>query len=193
MNIPRPKSNQPIPSSAKKVFEGIIFKVYQWEQEMFDGSKKTFEKLSRGDTVNVFPVTEDNKIVLTRQEQPGTEPFIGAIGGMVDPGEDIETAVRRELLEESGYEAGSVVLWDSKQLSSGIDWAMYSFVAKDLKKIAELQLDVGEKIELLYLSFDEFVETVAQENYRDLEISLKVLRAVRTCEGVDRLKKVFFS
>ena len=36
-----------IPKNATKVFSGKTFDVYQWEQEMFDGSKKIFEKLKR--------------------------------------------------------------------------------------------------------------------------------------------------
>lgn len=32
-----------IPSTAKRVFKGIIFDVYRWEQEMFDETTSTFE------------------------------------------------------------------------------------------------------------------------------------------------------
>ena len=52
MEITEPKSSQPIPENAKKVFTGQVFDVYQWEQEMFDGSKATFECKSLNDAVN---------------------------------------------------------------------------------------------------------------------------------------------
>ncbi|HEY4513381.1 MAG TPA: hypothetical protein VJH06_02610 [Candidatus Paceibacterota bacterium] len=81
MDIQRPISKQPIPDDAKRVFKGVIFDVYQWEQEMYDGTKAIFEKLKRPDTVVVFPVLPDGKIILTEQEQPGKKPFIGATGG----------------------------------------------------------------------------------------------------------------
>lgn len=74
MKIERPKSLQPMPENAKRVFKGIIFDVYQWEQEMFDGGKETFEKLKRPNTVVVFPVFPDGRIMLTEQEQPGKAP-----------------------------------------------------------------------------------------------------------------------
>lgn len=95
MEIPRPKSKQPMPENAKRVFKGVVFDVYQWEQELYDGSKATFEKLKRPDTVVVFPVLPDGKILLTEQEQPGKDPFIGGLGGRMDEGEDmLETAKR---------------------------------------------------------------------------------------------------
>ena len=75
MNIERPKSNQPIPPDAKKVFSGVLFDVYQWEQKMFDGSVATFEKLKRPDTVVVFPVLPNGRIILTEQEQPNDSNY----------------------------------------------------------------------------------------------------------------------
>ena len=91
MEIKRPKSKQPIPDNAKRVFKGVIFDTYQWEQKMYDGSRVMFEKLKRPDTVVVFPVLSNGRIILTEQEQPGKEPFIGATGGRVE-----ERTLRRE-------------------------------------------------------------------------------------------------
>ncbi len=54
MNIERPASKQPMPDHARRVFRGEVFDVYQWEQEMFDGSKAVFEKLIRQDTVIIY-------------------------------------------------------------------------------------------------------------------------------------------
>lgn len=102
MEIPRPKSKQPIPDHAKKVFSGVLFDTYQWEQKMYDGSTAVFEKLKRPDTVVVFPVLGDGTVVLTEQEQPGKEPFIGAAGGRVDEGETIFRRWR-ENTAKAGY------------------------------------------------------------------------------------------
>src|SRR3990167_5482373 len=141
MKIERPKSKQPIPPNAKRVFKGVIFDVYQWEQKMFDGSKATFEKLKRPDTVVVFPILPDGRIILTEQEQPGKAPFIGATGGRVDEGEEVLAAAKRELLEESGYEAEEFILWQAEHPASKIDWVIYTFIAKGLKKVGEMDLD----------------------------------------------------
>src|SRR3989344_1936457 len=176
MNIKRPSSKQPIPEKAQRVFKGKIFNVYQWEQEMFDGKSVTFEKIRRTDTVNVLPVTSDGKIILSEQEQPGIEPFVGVIGGRVDEGEEPLEAAKRELLEETGYEANEYILWDAIQFTEKIDWAIYTFVAKGCNKIKEQSVDSGEKIKLKFVSFDEFIKLASHDNYRDVEIALKLFK-----------------
>lgn len=191
MEIDRPQSKQPIPDNAKKVFGGVLFDVYQWEQELFDGTKTLFEKLKRPDTVVVFPVLDDGKIILTEQEQPGKEPFIGATGGRVDEGEDILEAAKRELLEESGYEASEFVLWDAQHPTSKIDWVVYTFIAKGLKKVSDMNLDAGKKIALKLVSLDEFIEIAINKNFVEKEIIPKLYEAKLHPEKKEELKKLF--
>ncbi len=191
MEISRPKSKQPIPDNAKKVFGGVLFDVYQWEQELFDGTKTLFEKLKRPDTVVVFPVLDDGKILLTEQEQPGKEPFVGATGGRVDSGEDILEAAKRELLEESGYEASEFVLWDAQHPTSKIDWVVYTFIAKGLKKVSDMNLDAGEKITLKPVSLDEFIDIAINKNFVEKEIIPKLYEAKLYPEKREELNKLF--
>jgi len=190
MKIQRPKSKAPLPENAKLVFKGVLFDVYQWKQKMFDGSYKTFEKLKRPDIVNVIPIVE-GKIVLTEQEQPGVVPFIGMVGGRLDEGEEPEKAARRELLEETGMEAKELTLWSTQQPVEKIDYAIYTFIAKRCKKISGQILDSGEKIRLMAVTFDEFVELTAKENYRDWEISIKFFRAILDKNLMSKYRKDF--
>jgi ADP-ribose pyrophosphatase len=193
MKIERPKSKQPIPENAKKVFKGVLFDVYQWEQEMFDGTKTTFEKIKRPDTVVVFPVLDDGRILLTEQEQPGKEPFIGATGGRVDEGEDIIVAAKRELLEESGYEAKEFILWDSQHPTSKIDWVVYTFVAKGLKKVSEMNLDAGEKIKLMPVTLDKLIDiaTNGHERFYEKEVQIKFFEAKLDSKKMEELRGLF--
>ena len=102
MKITRPLSTQPIPDHAECVHEGNIFDIYQWEQQMYDGTTKIFEKLKRPDTVVTYGVLDSGDILLTEQEQPGnTISIISGCGGRIDPGEDVLMAAQREFLEES--------------------------------------------------------------------------------------------
>lgn len=191
MEISRPISKQPLPDHAKLVFKGKMFDVFQWEQELYDGTTTVFEKLKRPDTVVVFPVLEDGTILLTVQEQPGKKPFIGAAGGRVDEGEGILDAAKRELLEESGYEASEFILWESVQPASKIEWAVYIFIAKGLKRIADMDLDSGEKVTLKPVSFDEFLEIGITEGFEEKEIVPKLYEAMLSAEKKEILRKLF--
>lgn len=144
---------------------------------MYDGTKSVFEKLRRSDTVVVFPVLPDGHILLTEQEHPGIGPYIGATGGRVDEGEDPLSAAKRELLEESGYEAERLVLWDARQPTTKIDWAVFTFIAKGLKKVSDPHLDSGEKITLKPVSFNEFVDLGSTERFSEREIVIKLVEA----------------
>ena len=165
--------------------------MYQWEQELFDGTTATFEKLKRPDTVIVFPILPDGKIILTEQEQPGKHPFVGATGGRVDEGEEILDAAKRELLEESGYEAEQYILWDAQHPVSKIDWVVYTFVAKGLRKVADLHLDAGEKIKLKLVTFDEFMRIGTAEDFAEKEIVPKLLEAKLDPQKEIELRRLF--
>lgn len=193
MNIERPKSKQPIPENAKIVFKGVIFDIYQWEQEMFDGTNAIFERAKRQDSVTIFPVLPDGKILLNKEEQPGKPSFIAAPGGRVDEGEDLLDAAKRELLEETGYQAEEFIFWFGQNITPKVDWNVYIFIAKGLKKVADLNLDNGEKIKSLTVTLDEFIDMGAHEdmNFREQEVFMKLLEAKYNPQKKKELEELF--
>jgi len=184
-----------IPENAKKVFEGVIFDVYQWEQEMYDGSFSTFEMLKRPGTVEILVVTDKGKIMIQHQRQPDKdESFLCPVGGRVDPGEDPLTAAKREMLEETGYEADEWELLHEVNPMSKIDWKMSVFIARNIKQVSEQHLDAGEKIDLLEVDFDEFIQLVDQAKIRRIEQDLRTMcvRAVYDKDKYQELKQKIF-
>jgi ADP-ribose pyrophosphatase len=157
-----------IPPHAKKVFEGIIFDVYHWEQEQFDGTFKTFEGLRHIPVVIVVPIVGD-KIYLHKEEQPG-DPLIWTLpAGRFERGEIDPLAVAsRELLEETGYFSDEMSLLRSNHNYHGnIEWESYIFVARNCKKISEPKPDPGERIhEIKLLAFEEVIEFSEHPDFR---------------------------
>lgn len=163
-----------IPQQAKRVFRGVIFDIYQWEQEMFDGSKQTFEMAKRPDTVVVIG-TADGKIIMAEQEQPNHGKFWSLLGGRCEDGEEPLAAAKRELLEEGGFVSQAWQLWRTYRPSSKLEWNVYYYIARDCTKVAEPTLDAGEKITILPLSFEKFVDIACSTNFGDRELVIDLL------------------
>lgn len=191
MDIKKPVSDNPIPEHAKKVFTGKIFDVYQWEQQGYDGKIHIHEKLKRRGTAFVIPITAEGKIIVAKQEQPGVKPFVGLVGGRFEEGEVPLEAAGRELSEETGYEAESWELFAANQPVSKIEWEVYFFIAKGCHKVSEQHLDGAEKVEMLFLSFEEFVETMLSEECRDTWLKMKLLEAKLDSAKMGEMRKQF--
>ena len=157
---------------AKIVFEGDFFKVWHWPQELYDGSIARFESLSRADTVTVLALTKDNKVIMTRQSQPGLSEFLSLPGGIIDDGETVLQASKRELIEETGYASQDWYFLFSGQMNSRIDWANFYLVAKNCELVADKNLDAGEKIEVELFDWEKFPELVKKEEFRQSDFAL---------------------
>ena len=192
MKRDRPLARQPIPSHAKKVFSDILFDVYQWEQEMFDGSVETFEKLKRQDTVVVVPSLEDGKLLLAEDEQPGRGTVLTFPGGRIDGDETPDEAAKRELLEETGYAPGEMELWKAYHPVSKVDWVLWIFVARNCTKIAEPHLDPGERIMVREVLFDDLFELMKDPQFVGNDLKLELTEAKHSEVARELLKKTFF-
>ncbi|MEK7093975.1 MAG: NUDIX hydrolase [Patescibacteria group bacterium] len=189
MKIEGPQSRQPIPPQAKRVFKGVIFDVYQWEQKLYNGKTAIFEKLKRPDTAIVIPVLPDGTIVIADQEQPDKAPFIGLLGGRVNEEEPLEAA-KRELQEESGYESDDWSVFSAVQPISKIDWTIYTFIARNCKKTGDQNLDGGEKVTLRTVSLDELMEMVIEGKLHDHDLKMKFLKARLDSQKMIKIKKI---
>lgn len=176
LNPKRPAARTKRPEDAKKVFEGVLFDVYQWPQEMYDGTIATFESLERRDTVTIIPVTADNKIIMTRQEQPRFGTFWSLPGGIMDPGEESFLAAQRELMEETGHFSDDWKEFFTSQPSGKIDWAAYVFIAKNCQLKADPTPDAGEKIKVELMDLDQFLEIMKDKTFRNHDVALNYFR-----------------
>lgn len=190
--IQRPQSKQHLPSHAKRVFEGEIFDVYQWEQVMYDGSTQTFERLKRDDTVVIIPTLADARILIVDEEQPGRSPALTMPAGRIEKDEEPLDAAKRELLEETGYASEEWVLYKAYQPVMKIEWCIYVFIARNCRKIAEQNLDAGEKIEIQTITLDELIALVQDPRFGTEELRVELTQARYDKEARASLEKIFF-
>lgn len=192
MKIDRTYRKSTIPPQAKCVFEGVIFDVYQWEQELFDGTKTIFEKGVRPDTVVIFPILTDGRIMLIEDEQPGRGALLGAPAGRLEEGETPEQCAARELLEETGLAAKEFVLFNEIQPVMKLDWCVYTFVAYGCEKVSDPHLDAGERIKEHPVTFQELIDLPYDERNLDGSVfRMQALNAKNDPTKMAELKKIF--
>jgi ADP-ribose pyrophosphatase len=180
-----------IPPQAKKVFKGLIFEVYQWEQEVFDGSTQTYEMLSRADTVDVIAVKGD-KILLAHQSQPTQPDFYSLFGGRLEENENLLVGAKRELLEESGLQSEDWELFREYDLIHKIDWTIHTYIARNCEYVSDQKLDPGEKIKIVECTFEEFIEIILSKKYAGSGILLDILYIKDDKEKLDVFKNRLF-
>ena len=98
--------------------------------------------------VNVIPLTSDDKVVMVRQWRHGTRSVhLETPGGLMEDGESPEECGRRELLEETGYEAGEIVRLGTVHPNPALQNNLQHFVlATNCRRVGEPSLDHAEDI-----------------------------------------------
>ncbi|MFA5886306.1 MAG: NUDIX hydrolase [Patescibacteria group bacterium] len=153
-----------LPANAKLVFTGKIFEIWQWEQEMFDGTKQIFEKVWREPGVEIIATVGD-KIIIEDQDQPDRKNTISLPSGRADQSENLLAEAKRELLEETGYSSEDWVELFKFCRDSKVLHEVQVFVARNCQKIQDLQLDAGEKIETRLITFEELINLTEEPRF----------------------------
>ncbi|HEY0832833.1 MAG TPA: NUDIX hydrolase [Azospirillum sp.] len=107
--------------------------------ELPDGRRVEFHQVDSRDFVIIVPETDDGNFVLIRQYKHGARRVnLTFPAGTLEAGEPALECARRELLEETGYEAedwtdcGRYVLMGNQKGPSG-----HLFLARGCRKVAE--------------------------------------------------------
>ena len=117
------------------------------------------------ESVCAMAITEQGEVILVKQyRHPVGEVLTELPGGFIDKGEDPQTAIERELLEETGYEFSQVNLVGKVAGNPGIlSGYTHLFVASGGRKVAGQSLDANEEIDILLTPVEE-VRAMLQRN-----------------------------
>ena len=146
------------------------------------------ERTNATGVVVVAAVTEDRKLVLTEQyRRPVNRRVIDLAAGLAGdvPGaesEDLATAAKRELLEETGFAAGEMVLLAEGPSSAGLTSEVVTFfLATDLTKVGPGGGDTTEDINVHLVPLDSVDDWLSQRRAQGLHIDPKIYLALYFC------------
>jgi len=146
--------------SSQRIYEGRIINLRIDSVELPDGSTGRREVVEYAGAVAVVAVNEKRETYLVRQYRHAVGKTLLEIpAGKIEPGEDIYSCARRELLEETGYTATNI-----KKIIS-----FFSTPGFTTEKL-HVFLAGGLRLEKQNLDCDEFIDVVTVSLERALDM-----------------------
>lgn len=131
---------------------GKSFKIEKLDLEFSNGEKRTYERLCTHGlgAVIVVAMLDDETVLLVREYAAGLHHYeLGLVKGRLDAGETILEGAERELKEEAGYGANSLVELTALSLAPGyMTHVTHVVLARDLYA-EKLQGDEPEELEIV--------------------------------------------
>lgn len=162
----------------KLLFQGKFTKL--WGTTFLDknGKEQVWEWLEKKNPVLIFPITYDNKIILIKNFRVPFEKYIiETPAGLLDKkGEGIEDAARRELLEETGYEAE--ILYPLKRYGvapATISLYAHVFIATGCRKVVDTLTDATEDITVMEIAAEKLLDFYFNLKEDDALFNLNIL------------------
>ena len=156
----------------QRLFDGKVFDVDRDRVRMPNGREVTLDVVRHPRSVVLLPVPEPGHIILIRQYRYPVNRWLWELpAGSVDPGEDPETAARRECHEEIRQVPDTIVRLSALYPTPGYcDEEMYFFRVSGLSEPSEAAaLDEDEDIEPRVFTLREARDMVRRGEIVDMK------------------------
>jgi 8-oxo-dGTP pyrophosphatase MutT (NUDIX family) len=156
--------------ATKQVYQCRVFSVRDTTSEAPDGTKSVFSVIDAPDWAIVIPLLENTAgrhFLMVRQWRHGSRSLsLEFPGGVLEEGEAEEAGAQRELTEETGYRAGSIIkLGEFSPNPAIMSNRVHVFLAKDLTYTGKQDLDDDEYVEVEQVPIDEALKGMGKEPY----------------------------
>jgi ADP-ribose pyrophosphatase len=155
-----------INNNSKKRFLSSVSYLYTLNNGSIIPREKVLKNNSDGSAIIIAPyIKETKEFLVVIEPRVFTSLGVGVSfpAGYIEEGETPIEAAKRELKEETGYEAKKIIHLDSFYQDEGISAAYnHSFLALDSEKKSEQKLDENEIIRYITLTYEELLELEKQ-------------------------------
>ena len=148
---------------SRKLYEGKVISLIVDEVEYQSGQHAVREVADHPGGAAIVPLLDDGRILFVRQHRYPLREFVTELpAGKLHPGEDPFTCARRELLEETGYEAETIVPLGTIYTSPGFcTERLHLFMARGLHPGSGQRLEEGEEsLTVTAVPFEEALEMI---------------------------------
>ena len=173
--------------STSEVYQGRIFNFVTEELTLPNGCHSEMAFVRHPGSIAVVPLLEDHTVVMELQyRHPVGEYLFEIPAGTLEPGESPLDCARRELIEETGFQAQEFIqLGKVHILPAYSDEEIYVFMASGLTPV-EQNLDPDEIIEVVKFPLKQAVQMIDEGKITDALTILSLQMAWNRLKGESR-------
>jgi len=167
----------------KTLWKGTFMSAVEITYRDAHGAVRTWEALERvgvGGIVVMVAITPDRTVLLERQFRPPMgRDVIELPAGLVEHNEPMEAAAKRELIEETGWAAGTLQYLAEGPISTGASTeTLRAYLCTDLEHVGKNGGDDNEIIEVIEVPIDGVLDYLRNEQAKGSLVDLKVFGLV---------------
>ncbi len=161
----------------QRIYEGKILNLRRDTVELPNGNTAKREIVEHAGGVCVVAIDrEDNLLMVSQYRHPFEREVLELPAGKLLPGEDPAVCGRRELKEETGYEAGQYEFLCELLPTPAYDTEVIRiFFATDLS-YGEQELDPDEFLDVIKVPFDQALQMVLDNRIKDAKTQIGILK-----------------